>query len=248
MTTGLARPAEQGHRPPDRLQLRSLKSFLNRQHHGDLPLRHEGRPSTFDGLQLQHHHGFMHRLTTSLSLHNTGTTTLPKNCTRTEKNTVSTCLCRTTGTSTILSRNCWNLSLKITGTPTTRKRSLRELPPPPPLLPPLDRGRGGATAVEAHPAPPRCFFSRGGDAVEQHLFLELRLPLLLLLRLLRLLHQPLCRLLLFSLALQERLHQEELHSRGVQGVATTQNRLCEEGHQGSHVTDRGCLLGEWRVQ
>ena len=47
---------------------------------------------------------------------------------------------------------------------------------------------------------------------------------------------------------QERLRQEELHSRGVQGVATTQNRLCEEGHRGSHVTDRGCLLGEWRVQ
>ena len=36
-------------------------------------------------------------------------------------------------------------------------------------------------------------------------------------------------LLLLSLALMESLRQEELHSRGVQGVATTQDRLCEEG-------------------
>ena len=42
--------------------------------------------------------------------------------------------------------------------------------------------------------------------------------------------------------------RRELHSRDVQGVATTQNRLCLEGHRGSHVTDRGCLLEEWRIQ
>ena len=131
----MARPAQQGHRPPDRLQLRSLYGFLNRQDHGDLPLRHEGRPSTFDELQLRHQRSFLHCLTILLSLRYTGTTTLSKNCTRTEKNTVSICLCCTTGMSTILSRNtknsksCWNLSLKITGTPTTRKRSLRELSP-----------------------------------------------------------------------------------------------------------------------
>ena len=78
---------------------------MNRQNHGDVPLRQEGKPSTFEELQLQYQHGFLHCLTISLSLRNTGTTTLPKNCTRTEKNTVSTCLCCTTGMSTILSRN-----------------------------------------------------------------------------------------------------------------------------------------------
>ena len=98
-----------------------------------MPLRHEGM-STFDELQMRHQHGFLYCLTISLSLRNTGTTTLSKNCTWTKKNTVSTCLCCTTGMSTILSRNtknsksCWNLSLKITGTSTTlsRPRSTRK--------------------------------------------------------------------------------------------------------------------------
>ena len=115
------------------MQLWSLYGFLNRQDHGDLPLRHEGM-STFDELQMRHQHGFLYCLTISLSLRNTGTTTLSKNCTWTKKNTVSTCLCCTTGMSTILSRNtknsksCWNLSLKITGTSTTlsRPRSTRK--------------------------------------------------------------------------------------------------------------------------
>ena len=143
--------------------------------------------------------------------------------------------------------------LSVSTTSAARKRGGTRRPPLPPLLPlpSLSTGGRGGARHEAHPAPPRCFFSRRGGTVadatvdHQHLFLELRLPLLLLLRLL---HQPLCRLLLISLALQERLRQEELHSRGVQGVATTQNRLCEEVHRGSHVTDRGCLLGEWRIQ
>ena len=82
----MARPAQQGHRPLDRLQLRSLYGFLNRQDRGDLPLRHEGRPSTFDELQLRHQRGFLHCLTMPLSLRNTGTTTLSKGCTRAEKN------------------------------------------------------------------------------------------------------------------------------------------------------------------
>ena len=46
----MARPAQQGHRPFDRLQLWSLYGFLNRQDHEDMPLRHEGM-STFDELQ-----------------------------------------------------------------------------------------------------------------------------------------------------------------------------------------------------
>ena len=38
---------QQGHRPPNNeRQLRSLYVFLNRQDHGELPLRHEGKPST----------------------------------------------------------------------------------------------------------------------------------------------------------------------------------------------------------
>ena len=52
---------------------------------GDLPLRHEGRQATFDELQLRHQHGILHCLTIFLSLRNTGTTTLSKNCTRTRK-------------------------------------------------------------------------------------------------------------------------------------------------------------------
>ena len=85
-----ARPAQQGQRPTGVLQLRSLYVFLNRQDHKDLPLRHERKSTTSDGLQLRHQHGILHCLTISLSLRNTGTTTLSKNCTRTEKNTVST--------------------------------------------------------------------------------------------------------------------------------------------------------------
>ena len=37
-----------------------------------------------------------------------------------------------------------------------------------------------------------------------------------------------------------RLRQEELHSRRVQGVTTSQDPLCEERRCGSHVTDRDC--------
>ena len=128
--------------------------------------------------------------------------------------------------------------------------SPRRSPPPLFPLPPFARGgQGGAAALEPHPPPPRRFLSRRGGPVadatvdRQHLVLELRLPLLLLLRLLRLLDLPeLCLhlLLLLSLALQERLRQEKLHSRHVQGVTTSHDRLCEEGHCGSHVTDRDC--------
>ena len=83
--------------------------FLNRQDHGDLPLRHEGRPSTFDELQLRHQHGFLHCLTISLSLHNNGRvnihqklhlTNLPSSA---QFGTVRTCLCSTTGMSHTLS-------------------------------------------------------------------------------------------------------------------------------------------------
>ena len=81
----MARHAQQGHRPPDRLQLRSLYGKLNRQDHGDVLLRHEGRQATFDELQLRHQHGILLYLTISLSLCNTGTTTLSKNSTRTRK-------------------------------------------------------------------------------------------------------------------------------------------------------------------
>ena len=81
----MARHAQQGHRPPDRQQLRSLYGKLNRQDHGDLLLRHEGRQATFDELQLRHQHGVLHYLTISLSLCNTRTTTLSKNSTRTRK-------------------------------------------------------------------------------------------------------------------------------------------------------------------
>ena len=94
--------------------------------------------------------------------------------------------------------DCWDSSLRITGASITRRGTrgrLRELPFPLflPFHPLSTRGRGGARH-EAHPAPPRCFFSRRGGTVadatvdHQHLFLELRLPLLLLLRLLRLLN------------------------------------------------------------
>ena len=146
-----------------------------------------GCRTTDDELELRGLHSFLHSLTISLSLRNTGTTTLSKNCTRTEKDTVSTCLCCTTELSTILSRNCWNLSLKITGTTTTRKRSLRELPPLPLfLLPPLPRGRRGG------PVPGRMLGGRerltGMDlgAKPRDRLLHLLPPLLLLQGLLRL--------------------------------------------------------------
>ena len=53
-------------------------------------------------------------------------------------------------------------------------------------------------------------------------------------------------LLRLPLTLKERLRQEELHSRRVQGVTTTQDQLREEG---SHVTDRDCrFLRLWLRQ
>ena len=137
------------------MQLWSLYGFLNRHDHEDLPLRHEGM-STFDELQLRHQHGFLHCLTISMSLRNTGTTTLSKNCTRTEKNTVGTCLCSTTGMSTILSRNtknsksCWNLSLKITGTSTSTARKFFL-----PLLLPLPLWKRGCVIQESLLPPPQ---------------------------------------------------------------------------------------------
>ena len=111
------------------------------------------RPSM--NCKLRHQYGFLHCLTFSLSLRNTGTTTLSENCTRTEKNTVGTCLCSTTGMSTILSRNttnsksCWNLSLKITGTSTSTARKFFL-----PLLLPLLLWKRGCVIQESL-LPPR---------------------------------------------------------------------------------------------
>ena len=187
-----------------------------------MPLRHKGM-STFDELQMRHQHGFLYCLTISLSLHNTGTTTLSKNCTWTKKNTVSTCLCCTTGMSTILSRNtknsksCWNLSLKITGTSTTLSRpsSTRKFFLLPLFLSPR------LTGEEAAPLAPCIGLGRIELFVSHHPAVKLSHARLVL----RFLPLPPPLLLLLQL---EVLGQEEGDGGAVNAVGATQRRHHQE--------------------
>ena len=146
-----------------------------------------------------------------------------------------TCLCRTTGMSTILSTNCWNLSLKITGTPTTSNKSLRELPPLPLfLLPPLPSGgRGG-------PVPGRMLGGRDRLA-RMDLGAKPCDPLLHLLPPLFLL-QGLFRL--------DGVLEEELEGGVVDGFGCRagQQRHGQRRRRGSHVTDRDCPTPRLRLR
>ena len=113
--------------------------------------------------------------------------------------------------------------LSVSTTSAARKRGGTRRPPLPPLLPlpSLSTGGRGGARHEAHPAPPRCFFSRRGGTVadatvdHQHLFLELRLPLLLLLLLLllqSLLEEELGSGVVDPVKATERLHREDRSS------------------------------------